>query len=223
MGKLFSHIHEQTLADLLAEGAIRLKTVCEQDPARLADLQARYPIEVTTDAVATILDDDEIQAVIIGAGQSVQAPLSLQLLARGKYVYSEKPFFTTAADTGQEPEAVVAELQGLGAVGDQRLAVGFNKRFAPGYQDLRARAQEWGGIRHLQMNIIDDAWRWGARYEPGFLLWLDLCHWADLACWFTGSTLRDQLPRTTAERSPRDHADGQPTVTCLMSVTAPWT
>jgi predicted dehydrogenase len=39
------------------------------------------------------------------------------------------------------------------------------------------------------MSIVDDAWRWGSKYPPGFLFWLDVCHWTDLGRWFTGAEI----------------------------------
>jgi predicted dehydrogenase len=52
-------------------------------------------------------------------------------------------------------------------------------------------AAGWGGLKCLRMSIVDDAWRWGAKYPPGFLFWLDVCHWTDLARWFTGAEIAE--------------------------------
>lgn len=183
-GNFFGHIHEQTVADLVAEGVVRLQAVCVRSPDRRAAIMARVPAAYGTADADDVFNDPEIDAVLIGAPQAVQARYSIDAIKAGKYVYCEKPFFCEEED----PRAFLDELAVIGPDARQRLAVGLNKRFAPAYRELRDLCRDqWGGIRHLQFTVIDDAWRWGGKYPAGFLLWLDLCHWLDLGRWFTGA------------------------------------
>ena len=187
-GNFFGHIHEQTLADLIGEGRCELRAVCVRSESTRAEIAARLPVGYGTADASRVCADPEIDAVLIGAPQAVQARYAIDALAAGKYVYVEKPLFCDEGDTGTAPEAFGRAFAALGAAGTDRLAVGLNKRFAPAYVALRRRCrEEWGGARHLQFNVIDDAWRWGAKYPDGFLLWLDLCHWLDAVRWFTGA------------------------------------
>jgi len=189
-GNFFSHIHEQTLRDMAADGMCRLRAVCARSEATRQSVAARIACDYTTGDHRELLADKQIDAVIIGAPHDVQARLSIEALRAGKYVYVEKPMFADAADTGVDPRAYLEQLDAMGDTALHRLAVGLNKRFAPAYVEARRLANQWGGVRFLHMSIIDDAWRWGAKYPPGFLMWLDACHWIDLARWFTGSEIR---------------------------------
>lgn len=188
-GNFSSHIHEQTIRDLIAAGRIELGAVCVRNPDRRQAILDRLPAATGTPDYRQVLDDPAIDAVVIGAPQEVQARYAIEAIEAGKWVYVEKPFFCEEADTGVDPAAFVSQLRALGAPARERLAIGLNKRFAPAYRELRELCQHWGGARHLQMTIIDDAWRWGAKYPPGFLMWLDACHWLDLARWFTGAEI----------------------------------
>lgn len=187
-GNFSSHIHEETVRQLQAEGACRLKTVCVRSPDTRAAIIERLGAAGGTADWHEVLTDPQIDAVIVGAPQQVQAAVATAAVAAGKYAYVEKPFFADEADTGRCPEAFVAELEALGRPALEKLTVGFNKRAAPAYRALRQRCRDdWGGTRYLQLNVIDDAWRWGAKYPAGFLMWLDVCHWLDLARWWTGA------------------------------------
>lgn len=187
-GNFFGHIHEQTLTDLIGEGLCELRAVCVRSAATRAEIAARLPVGYDTAEAAQVCTDPEIDVVLIGAPQAVQAGYAIDALAAGKYVYVEKPLFCDEADTGTAPARFAQQFADLGSVGVERLAVGLNKRFAPAYVELRRRCwEQWGGIRHLHFSVVDDAWRWGAKYPDGFLLWLDLCHWLDAARWLTGA------------------------------------
>ena len=186
-GNFFSHIHEQTLRDMIDEGMCRLRAVCVRSADTRSAIAQRLGYEYGTGDYREVLRDEQVDAVIIGAPHAVQAQLSIEALQAGKYVYVEKPTFADAADTGKPPEAFYEQFEAIGQPALDRLAVGLNKRFAPAYQEVRRYAAEWGGLRTIQMSIVDDAWRWGAKYPPGFLMWLDACHWLDLARWFTGA------------------------------------
>jgi predicted dehydrogenase len=188
-GNFSSHIHEQTVRDLIAEGRCRLRAVCVRTPATRAAILARLPADYGCADYQEVLADPQVQAVIIGAPHAVQARMAIDAVAAGKYVYVEKPTFAEAAETGAPARAFYDEFTALGRPALERLVVGLNKRFAPAYRELRDLCRtEWGGVRYLQMTIVDDAWRWNAgRYPPGFLLWLDIAHWLDLARWFTGA------------------------------------
>jgi len=186
-GNFFSHIHEQTLADLIGEGRCNLRAVCVRSEQTRAQIAQRLPFEYGTPEYRKVLEDPRIDAVLIGAPHSIQAQLSIDALKAGKWVYVEKPMFADQADTGTDPADFYRQFQALDPLASQRLAVGLNKRFAPAYRQVRDLADHWDGLKSIQMTIIDDAWRWGSKYPPGFLMWLDACHWLDLARWFTGS------------------------------------
>ena len=67
-----------------------------------------------------------------------------------------------------------------------RLAVGFNRRYAPIYRMVK-EATDAHGAHNIHLRMADDAWRWAKNYPPGFLMGLDAGHLFDLLRWLTSS------------------------------------
>ena len=93
-----------------------------------------------TDAV---LHDDSIDVVFIVTRHSSHASLTCEALRAGKTVFVEKPL----ALTYEELDKI---LETVDATGNDRLMVGFNRRFAPMLQNMRTalagrRAPSWPG------------------------------------------------------------------------------
>lgn len=86
---------------------------------------------VTTDA-DTVLADPDIDAVFVVTRHHSHARFVCQALEQGKAVFVEKPL----ALTGDEVDQV---LDAVSRTGNDRLMVGFNRRFAPLFTDLRRR------------------------------------------------------------------------------------
>jgi len=82
-----------------------------------------------TDA-GEVIHDDSVDVVFIVTHHSSHAALVCQALEAGKTVFVEKPL----ALSHEELERVVATVD---ATGNDRLMVGFNRRFAPMLQDMR--------------------------------------------------------------------------------------
>jgi predicted dehydrogenase/threonine dehydrogenase-like Zn-dependent dehydrogenase len=89
----------------------------------------------TTD-VEEVLSDSETSAVFIATRHDTHATLVIRALMAGKHVFVEKPLCTT-------PEALAAIEDCLAALGDSAplLMVGFNRRFAPATDRVRAHFQ----------------------------------------------------------------------------------
>ena len=79
------------------EGA-RVVTVCDMNPARLRQVQTKYPaVEVTTDYQA-MLADRRIAAVCVATPVRSHFPLAKAALEAGKHVFVEKPITASAAE-----------------------------------------------------------------------------------------------------------------------------
>jgi predicted dehydrogenase/NADPH:quinone reductase-like Zn-dependent oxidoreductase len=78
-----------------------------------------------------VIDDDSVAAVVVATRHDLHASIAAAALRAGKAVFLEKPM----ALADDELEDLLAACQSSGRV----LQVGFNRRFAPTYQRLKAR------------------------------------------------------------------------------------
>jgi predicted dehydrogenase/threonine dehydrogenase-like Zn-dependent dehydrogenase len=81
---------------------------------------------------STVLDDDAIDAIFIVTRHSSHADLTCQALERGKSVFVEKPLALSVDELERITDVV-------SSTGNDRLMVGFNRRFAPLLVALRSR------------------------------------------------------------------------------------
>ena len=102
---------------------IRIRAISDLNPDILAAHKERYAPDYVTEDYRKLLEDPQIELVVIGTRQDTHARLIVESLDAGKWVWCEKPM----CDTPEEEAAVMAaEKRNPG-----RLAIGFNRRFAP--------------------------------------------------------------------------------------------
>ena len=120
------------LPHLAKAAGTRLMSVATTTSLSAANAQRRFGFQsVTTDADA-VLDDPSVDAVFVVTRHHSHARFVCAALERGKAVFVEKPL----ALSEQELEMVVDTVT---RTGNQRLMVGFNRRFAPLVTDMRQR------------------------------------------------------------------------------------
>jgi predicted dehydrogenase len=100
----------------------------------LSGLNARRKFGFTTIStdVESVLEDDTLDAVFIVTRHHSHASLVCQALERGLTVFVEKPL----ALTEEQLAAVLATVE---KTGNNRIMVGFNRRFAPLFTELEGR------------------------------------------------------------------------------------
>ncbi|HZQ27528.1 MAG TPA: bi-domain-containing oxidoreductase [Acidimicrobiales bacterium] len=131
-----------------------------------------------------LLADDGIDAVLIATRHHSHAALVCEALRAGKAVFVEKPLAVHAAQ-------LAAIVDTVAETGNDRIMVGFNRRFAPLLTALR---QEWGPPRgpvHLRYAVNagrlgHDSW-YANRDEEGSRLVGEGCHFVDTASWWLGA------------------------------------
>jgi predicted dehydrogenase/threonine dehydrogenase-like Zn-dependent dehydrogenase len=117
----------------LGEGAgVELVSVATTTSLSGINAQRKFGFGTVTTDVATILDDDSLDAVVIVTRHASHARLVCTALERGHSVFVEKPL----ALTGEQLDSVLATVD---TTGNDRLMVGFNRRFAPLVDELRGR------------------------------------------------------------------------------------
>jgi predicted dehydrogenase len=77
---------------------LRLRALCDRDPAQLRALAARHPHARAVSELDAVLCDDEVEAVIIATPPQTHYPLVKRALLAGRHVLVEKPLATTLAD-----------------------------------------------------------------------------------------------------------------------------
>lgn len=159
-----------------------LHAVCDQNPATAEAAATAYHADRALTDPQEVFDDPAVEAVVIAVRDEAQAGLARRALACGKHVYAEKPLVTDLESASLlRTEADEAARHG------RHLVVGFQKRFAPAYRQLKTVMDADGGPRLLYARMADDAWRWAKGYPPGALLQHDVCHFFDLMRHWTGS------------------------------------
>ncbi len=77
--------------------AVKVKTVCDLNDRRLADMKRLYTDIETVKDVDTVLNDSDIHAVAIATPVSSHFPLAKQSLLAGKHTFIEKPMASSSA------------------------------------------------------------------------------------------------------------------------------
>jgi len=73
-------------------------TVCDERPARLAEVQARYPGTFVSSSVDDALNAPGVEGVVICTEASTHAEIAARAIAAGKHVLIEKPLTTNTND-----------------------------------------------------------------------------------------------------------------------------
>ena len=94
--------------------------------------QRKFGFAAITTSVEAVLDDDTLDAVFIVTRHHSHAGLVCEALKRGRAVFVEKPLALSEDQLAQVLETVNES-------GNDRIMVGFNRRFAPLFTDLQNR------------------------------------------------------------------------------------
>lgn len=126
------------LPHLAERDDVQLVHVTTTTSLSAVNAQRRFGFERASTDASGVLDDESIDAVFVVTRHRSHADLTCQALLRGKAVFVEKPLALSVEDLDRVLGAVEAS-------GNDRLMVGFNRRFAPLLVDLRARFGTTGG------------------------------------------------------------------------------
>lgn len=152
----------------------------------LSAVNAQQKFEFTTASTDadSVFEDESLDAIFVVTRHATHARLVCRALETGKAVYVEKPLALTREET-DEIEKTIAE------TGNDRLMVGFNRRFAPLLASMRSgfgAGAEASSTRYLinAGSLAKDSWYLdesaeGSRFagEGG--------HFIDTLAWWAGS------------------------------------
>jgi predicted dehydrogenase len=131
------------LPHLAQREGVELSAVVTTTSLSGANAQRKFGFKEATTDLDSVLGDKSIDAVFVVTRHSSHAELTRQALLAGKTVFVEKPL----ALTEDELSGVLAAVQ---ESGNDRLQVGFNRRFAPLLQEARKHFGARTGPAHLR-------------------------------------------------------------------------
>ena len=168
--------------------------------------------------IATMLADPAINTVVIVTRHDSHARLVAQALRAGKHVFVEKPLALTL-DGLDEVEAAWRQAHEAGgpARGGPQLMVGFNRRFAPQVQKIKALLQP---VRQpkafiMTMNagaIPRDHWTQDIEVGGGRIIG-EACHFIDLMRFLAGSPVVSVQARRMDEPAGADSDEDKASIT----------
>jgi predicted dehydrogenase/threonine dehydrogenase-like Zn-dependent dehydrogenase len=103
---------------------VRLAHVATTRSLSAVNAQRRFGFGVASTAADAVLGDDELDAIFIVTRHHTHADLVCRALETGKAVFVEKPLALTRTEVDRIEETIAS-------TGNDRLMVGFNRRFAP--------------------------------------------------------------------------------------------
>jgi predicted dehydrogenase/threonine dehydrogenase-like Zn-dependent dehydrogenase len=120
------------LPHLRDSSGVQLVSVATTKSLSGLNAQRKFGFATITTSVESVLDDDTLDAVFIVTRHHSHAGLVCQALERGLTVFVEKPLALTE-------DQLTAVRDTVEKTGNDRVMVGFNRRFAPLFEDLRTR------------------------------------------------------------------------------------
>jgi predicted dehydrogenase/threonine dehydrogenase-like Zn-dependent dehydrogenase len=117
---------------------VSLASVATTKSLSAVNAQRKFGFAAATTDADSVLGDPDVDAVFVVTRHHSHAEFVCRALEQGKAVFVEKPLALTREDVDRVLEVVER-------TGNDRLMVGFNRRFAPLFTDLRRRFGAAGG------------------------------------------------------------------------------
>ena len=202
------------LPHLAKSSAVSLAHVATTRSLSAANAQRRFGFTTASTSADAVLEDDSLDAIFIVTRHHTHASLVCRALRTGKAVFVEKPLALTRDEVEQIMD-VVAE------TGNDRIMVGFNRRFAPLLTQMRSQFGAAGPRRATRYLVnagrLDaDSWYTNEELE-GSRFTGEGGHFIDTLSWWADSLPeqvyavsgpeRDDLQATRALRERLDRHD----------------
>ncbi|HEX8370382.1 MAG TPA: bi-domain-containing oxidoreductase [Pyrinomonadaceae bacterium] len=159
----------------------RLRAVYSGHGARGKSYAMRFNAAYHTSEFDEILNDKTIDVVLISSRHKEHAEQAIAALDAGKHVFIEKPMAITLEECRQIYRAVKTS--------GKQLAVGFNRRYAPYYAEMKKQLKNRTGaaVVSTRMNSPGIENGWAAESGQGGVVVGEGCHFVDLMYWLLES------------------------------------
>ncbi|MFE3502856.1 bi-domain-containing oxidoreductase [Kitasatospora sp. NPDC059160] len=172
------------LPHLAQREGVALSTVVTTTALSAANAQRKFGFDRATTDLDAVLGDDSIDAVFVVTRHSSHAALTERALLAGKPVFVEKPLALTEDDLARVLAAVEES-------GNDRLQVGFNRRFAPLLREARSHFGARSGPASLRYLVNAGRLQHGSWYlqqgTEGSRFAGEGGHFIDTASWLLGA------------------------------------
>ncbi len=189
------------LPHLMGRADLRLSTVCTTTALSAANAELKFGFAASTTDLDATLADPDTSAVFIVTRHSSHAALTARALRAGKAVFVEKPLALDEAE-------IRLVLDSVAESGNDRLHVGFNRRFAPLLRAAKGRFGRRVGpatVRYL-INagpLGNDSW-YSQTATEGSRFTGEGGHFLDTVSWLLGAR-----PVSVFATATRDQTDLQ--------------
>ncbi|MCD9187852.1 MAG: bi-domain-containing oxidoreductase [Pyrinomonadaceae bacterium] len=141
----------------------------------------RFGAKYSTSDYAQILNDADIDVILISSRHKEHAQQAIDALTAGKHVFIEKPMAVTV----EECRAIYKAVERSG----KRLMVGFNRRFAPYYVEMKREISKRTSpvVISTRINSPGIENGWAAEKSNGGVVLGEGCHFIDLMYWLLES------------------------------------
>jgi predicted dehydrogenase len=164
--------------------------------------QRKFGFEMASTSADSVLEDESLDAIFIVTRHRSHATKVCRALETGKAVFCEKPLALTREELDQVAETITK-------TGNDRLMVGFNRRFAPLFTKLKSRFGSGASSTRYLVNagpLAADSWYTNTEAE-GSRFTGEGGHFVDTLAWWAGS-----LPETVYAAPGTEPADVTVTV-----------
>jgi predicted dehydrogenase/threonine dehydrogenase-like Zn-dependent dehydrogenase len=172
------------LPHLVKQPGIDLTHVATRRSLSAVNAQRRFGFRTASTNTDALFDNQSIDAVFIVTRHNAHADLTCRALEAGKAVFVEKPL----ALTSDELDRILATVD---ETGNDRIMVGFNRRFAPLLVEMRerfGRSPEPTSARYLVNagRLASDSWYRDTELEGSRFVG-EGGHFVDTMSWWIGS------------------------------------
>jgi predicted dehydrogenase len=178
-GNLSRWVH---LPNIRAIPNVHLRAICSANGARAKGFALRFKADYCCSDYREILADPKIGVVFIVTRNASHADQAIAALRAGKDVFVEKPLALTA----DQCRALWSTVQETG----RQLTVGFNRRFAPFYLEVKRELARRTAPAVINCRVnspgISGSY-WMADPAEGGALIGEACHFVDLMYWLLDS------------------------------------
>jgi predicted dehydrogenase/threonine dehydrogenase-like Zn-dependent dehydrogenase len=175
---------KMTLLPILKGTDAQIKHLVSSGGINSTALAKKYKIAQSTTDYDLVLADKEVDLVVIATRHNLHASMVIKALEKGKHVFVEKPLTLNLKD--------LLAIENAYQKSKGTLMVGFNRRFSPHIQKIKAL------IGSAPMNIVatmnagaipPDVWVHDLQIGGGRIIG-EACHYLDLMVYLTGSKIR---------------------------------